>query len=158
MLFDENITVQKRNETVLEKVAQRLVGKGYTIFQKRAIKSSYEVGNATADMLLEFLTGHKIASEKFTLSDVSQFDAVFYYDNNFDRIVYLKKINEILNVRLENTKKEIAKTVTDFVNNADVTLSLNGISNNEVNPISTYFIKIGAMKKYLKSFESWMGL
>jgi len=158
VLFDENVTGQKNNDAVITKVKERLTSKGYVVIQTRVLSATYEVGNATADMLLEFLTGHKIKGEKFTLSDTEQFNNVFYYDNNPDRIIFLKKINEILNHRLESSRKEIANNVSNFINEAEATLSLNGISNNEVNPISTYFIKIGAMMRHVKNFESWKGL
>lgn len=155
VLFEELVAGQKNNQNVLDKVAEKLRGKGYKIFQTRSISANFEIGNATANMLLEFLTGHKIKNDKFTLLDVSQFNEVFYYDNNSSRILYLRKINEILNLRLETSKLEISNSIKDYISNNSMILSLNTISNNEVNPISSLILKIGAITKYVKNFESW---
>lgn len=155
VLFEELVGNQQENIAILTKIKEKLENKGFTIFQTRSITANIEVGNATANLILEFLTGHKIKNDKFVLLDVTQFDNIFYYDNNANRSLYLRNINEILELRLQVSNPQIANNIRGYVNNSNIMLSINTVSTNEVNLISTLNIKVTAVSRHVKNFESY---
>lgn len=155
VLFEEIVTSQKFNKTILDQIKKRLEGKGFTVFQTRSIQTDIENGNSISNMVLEFFTGHKIQNNKFVTTESSQYNQIFYYDNNPNRILYLKKINESLNVRLESSKPDIANNIKEYINQSDMKLTLCGVTSNEVNPISKTVVKLNAFVRYIRSFESW---
>lgn len=155
VLFEELVAYQKSNKNVLNKIKETLEGKGYKVFQTRSILSNIEIGNSTSDMILEFLTGHKIQGKFFTNTNVSQYNDINYFDNNGNRILYLKRINDLLQIKLESSDPNIAENIKEYINNENVNLTLNIISNNEVNPISKFVVKIKAYIKYIRNFENW---
>lgn len=154
ILLEEYVS-ESTTTAVLETIKKNLEEKKYTVNDIISMKSQIEVGVVTANLILEYLTAKKIKKDKFQNESFSHCDTIHYYDNNADRISYLKKINDTLQYRLQVSRPEIASQIQEFVNEKKSKVTLHIVSNNEVNPLTDYEIKIGLPFKYLKSFDDF---
>jgi hypothetical protein len=154
VLIEEYVS-ESTTKSVLETIKNTLEEKKYTINDIISMRSEIEVGLVTSNLILEYLSAKKIKNNKFLRDSFSHCSTIHYYDNNVDRISYLKKINDTLQYRLQVSKPEIATHVQEFVNDKKATFILHIVSNNEVNPLTDFEIKIGTPFKYLKSYEDF---
>ena len=155
LLVEENAVGQSTSNALLEKIKSVLETKGFSVLQIRSLPLYVEVGQSTADLILETLTGYIVKKDKFQNTGASQFSKVYYYDNNQERIKFLKKINEIIMARLDLTIDSLADQIHNFVNEGNLELVLNTITSNELNPITSQEIKLSLPMRFLNSFEKW---
>lgn len=155
LLIEENAVGQSTSDVLLKKIKSVLEEKGYSVLQIRSLPLYVEVGQSTADLILESLTGYVVKKDKFQNTSASQFNKIYYYDNNQERIKFLKKINEIIMARLDLTIDSLADQIHSYVNEGNLELVLNTITTNELNPISSQEIKISLPMRFIKSFEKW---
>jgi hypothetical protein len=117
-------------------------------------RNTDEITHKKARLLLQHLIGKKTEGDKFTEKDISQYDEVFYYDDEKNSINFSKSINDLLRFLADNSEDEIKNQVKDFVKSKSLSLHINEVTFNKVNPYIQSTINL-TIERIIKSYESF---
>lgn len=144
---------------IIDEIENELKNKGYNIFQFKTLQEYYEKGLITAQVLLEYLTGHKIKNDKFIETPVTQFNKVNYYDSDPDILNYMSNLDELLKKYYDSSDKDIKTDIYSDLkySESNYYLTLYQILPNKKNLVKKESIKLGILDKfnYLESFSSF---
>lgn len=108
-------------------------------------------------LLIQLLTGKKTNGTSFTNTDITRYDSVYYYDDSFNTVEYIKNINSVLYDICSNSDEQSRLNVRDVIRKFAPILYLNFITFNKVNRFDLTEIPI-KFTNYIKTFESFKSL
>jgi uncharacterized protein YfaA (DUF2138 family) len=108
-------------------------------------------------LLLQHLVGYKTDGNKFIDEEITRYDQVYYYDNNYDTLKISDDINGLLDIILSNTDKGVKDVIKEDVIDYRPTLFINKINDNHLNKMQTKKV-ILSLSGLIKTFESFRKL
>jgi hypothetical protein len=105
-------------------------------------------------LLLQHLVGYKTDGNKFIDEEITRYDQVSFYDNNYDTLKISDNMNELLDIVLSNTDKGLRDVVKEDINDYRPILFVNKINDNNYNKTETKKI-ILSLSTLIKTFESF---
>ena len=130
----------KRNyETMISKIEEQLKDNGLQIHKYYFISETFynrdsdQVAHKKVRLLLQHLIGLKTDGDKFTDSELEQYDEVFFYDDEEESIELAKSMNSVLMTILSNTESSIKSIIKNELKEKEHLLFVNYFTNNRVN-------------------------
>lgn len=112
------------------------------------------------NVILEHLIGLKIDGNKFVYLKQDWYKKVSFYDDDIKNIDYCDDIQDYFNDILKNTDDELYNIIIDRIENYDIILETNLVTNNDLNKFKKNKIKLKMPNRYpiqesLLNEESW---
>ena len=150
----------KRNyQTLIDKLEEKLKEQGLKVKNFYFISDNFynqnkdEVNFKKMRLLLQHLVGYKTDGNKFIDEEITRYDQVSFYDNNYDTLKISDNMNELLDIVLSNTDKGLRDVVKEDINDYRPILFVNKINDNNYNKTETKKI-ILSLSTLIKTFES----
>ena len=144
-------TIKKLEEYLMELGLS--VKNYYFISETFYNRNEDKIAHKKIKVLLQHLIGLKTNNDQFTDEEVTQYDEVFFYEDDISTIKLTKISNDILKFLFDNSTDEIKEKINECLNK-DLILNLNEVTYNKVNPFKADKIKL-TINKVFKTFESF---
>jgi hypothetical protein len=151
----------KRNyQTLIEKLEEKLKEQGLKVKNFYFISDNFynqnkdEVSFKKMRLLLQHSVGYKTDGNKFIDEEITRYDQVYFYDNNYDTLKIADNINELLEVILSNTDKGLRDVIKEDISDYRPTLFINKVNDNHYNKTETKKV-ILSLSALIKTFESF---
>jgi hypothetical protein len=144
-------TIKKLEEYLMELGLS--VKNYYFISETFYNRNEDKIAHKKIKVLLQHLIGLKTNNDQFTDEEVTQYDEVFFYEDDISTIKLTKISNDILKFLFDNSTDEIKEKINECLNK-DLILNLNEVTYNKVNPFKVDKIKL-TINKVFKTFESF---
>lgn len=151
----------KRNyQTVIDKLESKLKEEGLLIKNFYFISDNFnnqdkdEVNFKKMRLLLQHLVGYKTDGNKFIDDEITRYDQISFYDNNYDTLKFTDDVNGLLEIILSNTDKGLREVIKENIIDYRPTLLVNKINDNHYNKTETKKI-ILSLSTLVKTFESF---
>jgi hypothetical protein len=144
-------TIKKLEEYLMELGLS--VKNYYFISETFYNRNEDKIAHKKIKVLLQHLIGLKTNNDQFTDEEVTQYDEVFFYEDDISTIKLTKTSNDILKFLFDNSTDEIKEKINECLNK-DLILNLNEVTYNKVNPFKVDRIKL-TINKVFKTFESF---
>lgn len=151
----------KRNyQTVIDKLESKLKEEGLLIKNFYFISDNFnnqdkdEVNFKKMRLLLQHLVGYKTDGNKFIDDEITRYDQISFYDNNYDTLKFTDDVNGLLEIILSNTDKGLREVIKENIIDYRPTLLVNKINDNHYNKTETKKI-ILSLSTLIKTFESF---
>ena len=149
-------------ELMISKIEDKLKDNGlvikkfYYISETFYNRKSDDISHKKVRLLLQHLIGLKTEGDKFTDEELSQYDELFFYDDEENAIKLAKDSNKVLTILLSNTDKSIKSIIKEELKSKPRTLFVNHITGNKVNRLITTKVDI-QFSNLITVFESFKG-
>jgi hypothetical protein len=154
----------KRNyQTLIDKLEEKLREQGLKVKNFYFISDNFynmdkdEVNFKKMRLLLQHLVGYKTDGNKFIDEEITRYDQVSFYDNNYDTLKVTDDINGLLEVVLSNTDKGLKDVIKEDIIDYKPVLLVNKINDNHYNKTETKKV-ILSLSTLIKTFESFRKL
>jgi len=154
----------KRNyQSLIDKFEEKLKEQGLKVKNFYFISDNFynidkdEVNFKKMRLLLQHLIGYKTDGNKFIDEEITRYDQVSFYDNNYDTLKITDDINGLLEVVLSNTDKGLKDVIKEDIIDYKPILLVNKINDNHYNKTETKKI-ILSLSALIKTFESFRKL
>jgi hypothetical protein len=154
----------KRNyQTLIDKLEEKLKEQGLKVKNFYFISDNFynqnkdEVNFKKMRLLLQHLIGYKTDGNKFIDEEITRYDQVSFYDNNYDTLKISDGMNELLDIVLSNTDKGLKDVIKEDIIDYKPVLLVNKINDNHYNKIETKKV-ILSLSTLIKTFESFKKL
>jgi hypothetical protein len=151
----------KRNyQTLIEKLEEKLKEQGLKVKNFYFISDNFynqnkdEVNFKKMRLLLQHSAGYKTDGNKFIDEEITRYDQVYFYDNNYDTLKIGDNINGLLDVILSNTDKGLRDVIKEDIVEYRPTLFVNKVNDNEYNKTEIKKV-ILSLSGLIKTFESF---
>ncbi len=144
-------TIKKLEEYLMELGLS--VKNYYFISETFYNRNEDKIAHKKIKVLLQHLIGLKTNNDQFTDEEVTQYDEVFFYEDDVSTIKLTKISNDILKFLFDNSIDEIKEKIKTILNK-ELILNLNEVTYNKVNPFKVDKIKL-TINKVFKTFESF---
>ena len=144
-------TIKKLEEYLMELGLS--VKNYYFISETFYNRNEDKIAHKKIKVLLQHLIGLKTNNDQFTDEEVTQYDEVFFYEDDISTIKLTKISNDILKFLFDNSTDKIKEKINECLNK-DLILNLNEVTYNKVNPFKVDKIKL-TINKVFKTFESF---
>jgi hypothetical protein len=151
----------KRNyQSIIDKLESKLKEEGLLI--KNFYFISDNITNIDNDelnfkkmrLILQHLVGYKTDGNKFKDEEITRYDQISFYDNNYDTLKFSDDINGLLEAILSNTDKGLKEVIKEDIFDFKPILLVNKINDNQYNKTETKKV-ILSMSTLVKTFESF---
>lgn len=162
-LKNENIIIltgrsnRRSNADILNKLRLKLKEKDIDIFKIYFVGDKFfkrhnnSISINKTRVLLEHLVGVQIEDGEFIKIKQDWFDTIYFYDDEIQNINYVNDINKYLNGVLQKTTDvEIKDIVLKRIEENNLLLINNLVTNNQANLFKTYSIKLIIPAKFQK--------
>ena len=151
----------KRNyQNLIDKLVEKLKEQGLKVKNFYFISDNFynqnkdEVNFKKMRLLLQHLVGYKTDGNKFIDEEITRYDQVSFYDNNYDTLKISDGINGLLELILSNTDKGLHDVIKEDINDYRPILFVNKINDNHYNKTETKKV-ILSLSTLIKTFESF---
>jgi hypothetical protein len=144
-------TIKKLEEYLMELGLS--VKNYYFISETFYNRNEDKIAHKKIKVLLQHLIGLKTDNDQFTDEEITQYDEVFFYEDDISTIKLTKTSNDILKFLFDNSTDEIKEKINECLNK-DLILNLNEVTYNKVNLFKVDRIKL-TINKLFKTFESF---
>lgn len=144
-------TIKKLEEYLMELGLS--VKNYYFISETFYNRNEDKIAHKKIKVLLQHLIGLKTNKDQFIDEEVTQYDEVFFYEDDISTIKLTKISNDILKFLFDNSIDEIKEKIKTILNK-ELILNLNEVTYNKVNPFKVDKIKL-TINKVFKTFESF---
>ncbi len=129
--------------------------KNYYYFSETFYNRDEEkIAHSKIKLLIQHSIGLKTEVDKFTNDEITQYNEVFYYDDEKTAINLGKQSNSILNFLYNNSEKEIKEKINSIIEEKDLKIIINEVTYNKVNQFVGTTVEL-KLDKIIKSFESF---
>jgi len=151
----------KRNyQSIIDKLESKLKEEGLLI--KNFYFISDNITNIDNDelnfkkmrLILQHLVGYKTDGNKFKDEEITRYDQISFYDNNYDTLKFSDDINGFLEAILSNTDKGLKEVIKEDIFDFKPILLVNKINDNQYNKTETKKVVL-SMSTLVKTFESF---
>lgn len=146
-------------EPTIKKLEEHLMELGLSVKDYYFISETFynrdedKIAHKKIRILLQHLIGLKTDGDQFTDKEITQYDEVFFYEDDMSTIKLAKISSDMLKFLFDNSKDDIKEKINDCVESTPI-LNLNEVTYNSVNPFIVSKIKI-TLDKVFKTFESF---
>lgn len=151
---------KKNYNSLIEKLEKSLFDLGikvktfYYISETFYNRDEDKIAHTKVKLLLQHIIGLKTDDNKISNKEITQYDEVFFYDDERTSINLCKQSNSILKFLYENSEKEIKDKVDSIIKEKSLYLFINETTYNKVNPFMTSKIEV-KLDKIFKTFEGF---
>ena len=140
-------------EKFLEELGLKI--KNYYYFSETFYNRDEEkIANSKIRLLIQHSLGIKTEGDKFTEEEISQYDEVFYYDDERVAIKLGKQSNTILKFLYDNSENELKEKINSILKEKSLKIIINETTYNKVNKFVVTNIEL-KLDKIIKTFESF---
>lgn len=144
---DNDVKVLKKLREELENIGIH-IDKSYYVSDTYNQLNTDSMGYKKSDILLEHLIGFKISKDKFIPIKQDKYDAVYFYDDEYQNINIANTMQDILENYLRNTDDEVYERIVKRVKNNNLVLYNNLVSSNNIKKYDTTKIELVEPIKY----------
>lgn len=147
-------------ETIVKKLEEYLKDLGlqfknyYYISETFYNRDSDEMSHKKLRLLIQHLVGFKTEEDKFSDEKITQYDEVFYYDDEKKAINFANSANDLLRFLTNNSTDEIKNNIIEFVKSKNLILHVNEVTFNSVNLFIKSDVKL-SLDRIIKTYESF---
>lgn len=113
------------------------------------------ISHTKVKLLLQHLVGYKSDNGKFIDEEITQYDRIYFYDDESSVISLANDCNKLFDFLVSNTEDVIKSNIKDIVREDDKTIIVNKVTNNKVNPFITKEVLV-EWSNIKKTFESFI--
>lgn len=149
-----------RYEMMLSKIEDKLKENGlliknfYFISETFYNKDMDDIAHKKVRLLLQHIIGLKTDGDKFTDEEITQYDNVYFYDDDDNSINLANDVNKLLMFLYSNSEENIKKTIREKLNSSEIILFVNKATGNKVNKFTKSKVLI-QLSNLIKTFESF---
>lgn len=143
--------------TKLEKFLEELglKVKNYYYFSETFYNRDEEkIAHSKIRLLIQHTLGLKTEGDKFTDEEITQYDEVFFYDDERVALKLGNQSNTILKFLYENSEKELKEKINSFLKEKSLKITVNEATYNKVNKFVSNTVDL-KLDKIIKTFESF---
>jgi hypothetical protein len=150
---------KRTHEEVLEKLSSKLKKEGLVIKNYYFISETFynkdedEIRFKKQKLLIQHSVGYRTDFTKFVDEEITRYDTVCYYDNDYDTLYYTKDINRMLSNILSNTEEGLRKVIEEDIKEYTPIINITQVYNNEVNNTTTKSVELRVSN--IMTFESF---
>jgi len=151
---------KKNYEVIISKLEKELEKMGLIIKNYYYLSETFYnrdtdyISHRKVRLLLQHLVGYKTEDDKFTDSEITKYDRVYFYDDEPNAISLALDINDILHFLIKKTDDIISSNIRDTIKRTEHVLVVNRITNNRINPIDSKEVVI-EISNIIKTFEGF---
>jgi hypothetical protein len=143
----------KKLEEFLEELGLKV--KNYYYFSETFYNRDEEkIANSKIRLIIQHTLGLKTEGDKFIDKEISQYDEVFYYDDERVAIKLGKQSNTVLKFLYDNSGNEVKEKVSSILKDNSLKIIINETTYNKVNKFVGTTIEL-KLDKIIKTFESF---
>jgi hypothetical protein len=140
-------------EKFLEELGLKV--KNYYYFSETFYNRDEEkIANSKIRLIIQHTLGLKTEGDKFIDKEISQYDEVFYYDDERVAIKLGKQSNTVLKFLYDNSGNEVKEKVSSILKDNSLKIIINETTYNKVNKFVGTTIEL-KLDKIIKTFESF---
>lgn len=140
-------------EKFLEELGLKI--KNYYYFSETFYNRDEEkISHSKIRLLIQHSLGLKTEGDKFTDKEISQYDEIYFYDDEKTSIKLGKQSNTILKFLYDNSEKELKEKISSFLNSNSLKILINEATYNKVNQFVGTCVEL-KIDKIIKTFESF---
>lgn len=113
-----------------------------------------EINHKKLRLFLQHLVGYKTDNDRFIDKEITRYDIIEYYDNNYDTIKITSEINLFLDLIYKNTEDGIKSVIKEDIMHYKPQFIVNQITENQLNKIITKKIDLN-ISNIIKTFEGF---
>lgn len=154
---------KKNYELIIKKLEQELASFGLKIEDYYYLSKTFYnrdedyISHKKVRLLLQHLIGYKTDDNKFTDKEISKYDRIYYYDDEFSAINLAIDSNSMFQSLITNSAETIKEKIKDVVRLYDNVIVVNKVTNNKMNPFSVKEVVI-EWSNLVKTFEAFRWL
>jgi hypothetical protein len=151
---------KKNYQSIIDRLEKKLKENGCDIKNFYYISENFynqkkdDINFKKMRLLLQHLVGYRTDGDKFIDEEVTRYDQLYYYDNNYDTLRFTDDINGLLDVILTNTESGVRSVIKEDIVDYRPRLIVNKVNDNKFNKIETKSVIIG-LSSFIKNFESF---
>jgi len=134
----------KRNyETIIEKLKEKLKEDGiliknfYYINETLYAQDIDQTRFKKIRLLIQHLVGYKSQGDKFINEEITRYDQISYYNNDFDTLKVIDELNSILEVMVSKTENGLRDVIKEDIEEYRPALIVNKINDNKLNKLES---------------------
>lgn len=151
---------KKNYETVLNKLEEKLKEEGLKIKNFYYISETFynqnddDIRYNKIKLLLQHLIGYRTHINKFTDEEITRYNTVNLYDNQYDTIKIVDEANQVLKSILKKTDDGLKSVIKEDISEYNPILIVNQITDNELNKRIVKKVTID-YSNLIKTFETF---
>lgn len=152
---------EKNYKKVVDKLIEKMVDFGLVIKDFYYLSETFynrdkdNISHTKVKLLLQHLVGYKSDNDKFIDEEITQYDRIYFYDDESSVISLANDCNKLFDFLVSNTEDVIKSNIKDIVREDDKTIIVNKVTNNKVNPFITKEVLV-EWSNIKKTFESFI--
>jgi hypothetical protein len=151
----------KRNyETIIEKLKEKLKEDGiliknfYYINETLYAQDIDQTRFKKIRLLIQHLVGYKSQGDKFINEEITRYDQISYYNNDFDTLKVIDELNSILEVMVSKTENGLRDVIKEDIEEYRPSLIVNKINDNKLNKLETKKV-IMSLSSIIMTYEKY---
>jgi len=113
------------------------------------------ISHTKVKLLLQHLVGYRSENDKFIGDSITQYDRVYFYDDEASVISLANDCNKLFDFLVSNTEDLLKSDIKDVVKEDDKIIVVNKVTNNKVNIFITKEVLV-EWSNVKKTFESFI--
>jgi len=152
---------EKNYKKVVDKLIEKMADFGLVIKDFYYLSETFynrdkdNISHTKVKLLLQHLVGYKSDNDKFIDEEITQYDRIYFYDDESSVISLANDCNKLFDFLVSNTEDVIKSNIKDIVREDDKTIIVNKVTNNKVNPFITKEVLV-EWSNIKKTFESFI--
>jgi hypothetical protein len=152
---------EKNYKKVVDKLIEKMADFGLVIKDFYYLSETFynrdkdNISHTKVKLLLQHLVGYKSDNDKFIDEEITQYDRIYFYDDESSVISLANDCNKLFDFLVSNTEDVIKSNIKDIVREDDKIIIVNKVTNNKVNPFITKEVLV-EWSNIKKTFESFI--
>lgn len=152
---------EKNYKKVVDKLIEKMADFGLVIKDFYYLSETFynrdkdNISHTKVKLLLQHLVGYKSDNDKFIDEEITQYDRIYFYDDESSVISLANDCNKLFDFLVSNTEDIIKSNIKDIVREDDKIIIVNKVTNNKVNPFITKEVLV-EWSNIKKTFESFI--
>jgi hypothetical protein len=148
-------------ESIINKLESKLEELGLVVKEYYFISETFynrdedDINNKKVKLLLQHLIGFRTEVDKFSHTEITKYDVVYFYDDEDKVIELAKNANNVLQFLISNSEELVKERIKEVIKSSICELVINKTTFNKVNLFITTKVKI-EYQNLIKKFESFL--